>query len=94
MKGLTFIKFKQSIQVLHAAWGTSTSWIPFGIWAYGEETCQCSGSDVFIMAMEMDIRSKVQLVFSLLSLQLFSLLYDTLLRLYGLRSDVLFSLIA
>jgi hypothetical protein len=40
------------------------------------------------------IRSKVQLVFSLLRLVFCSLHYDTLLRLYGLWRYVLFSLIA
>jgi hypothetical protein len=44
--------------------------------------------------VDLEIRSKVQLVFSLLILVLYSLLYNTLLRLYGLRRDVLFSLIA
>jgi hypothetical protein len=42
----------------------------------------------------LDIRSKVLLVISLLSLALFSLHYGTLLRLYSLRRDLLFSLIA
>jgi hypothetical protein len=44
--------------------------------------------------LDLDIRSKAQLVFSMLSLVLFSLLYDTLLGLYGLQRYVLFSLIA
>jgi hypothetical protein len=43
--------------------------------------------------VDMDIRSKVRLVFSLLSLVLSLLPYGTLLKLYGLRRDVLFSLI-
>jgi hypothetical protein len=67
MKGLTFIKFNKSIQILHAAWATSTPWIPFGTWTYGKETCSCSGADVFAgcapWAIDLDVRVWYVVVF-------------------------------
>jgi hypothetical protein len=49
-----------SIWVLHAAWATSTPWNPFDRWVYWEETCQCSGGNVFIggasLAIDCDVR--------------------------------------
>jgi hypothetical protein len=43
-----------------AARGMELFWNPFGRWAYGAETCQCSGGDVFIdgapRAIDCDVR--------------------------------------
>jgi hypothetical protein len=55
-----FIIGYSSIRVFQVAWATSTPWNPFGRWAYGEETCQCSGGDVIIdgapRAIDCDVR--------------------------------------